>query len=86
MRREVSGDDSLAAASAWLGSHAIAFAAHREIALADTGEQLLSRARELEADLIVCGGYGHSRLREWAFGGVTRHLLGHMTVPTLLSH
>ena len=80
------GDGSLEAAAAWLDSHSIPFDAHREIARADVGEQLLARARALGADLIVCGGYGHSRLREWALGGVTRHLLGHTTVPTLLSH
>ena len=86
VRTEATGDRSLEAASAWLDSHAIAFAAHREIELADTGAQLLSRASDLDVDLVVCGGYGHSRLREWALGGVTKHLLGHMTVPTLLSH
>ena len=80
------GKDSLEAASAWLDSHSIPFAAHREIELAGVGDQLLSRAADLDADLVVCGGYGHSRLREWALGGVTRHLLEHMTVPTLLSH
>ena len=85
-RAQAPSDDSLAAASAWLGSHAVAVDAHREIELADVGDQLLSRASDLAADLIVCGGYGHSRLREWVLGGVTRHLLAHMTVPTLLSH
>ena len=79
-------DDTLDAAAAWLASHDVAIKAHREIALADVGDQLLSRAAELDADLIVCGGYGHSRLREWVLGGTTRHLLEHMTVPTLLSH
>jgi nucleotide-binding universal stress UspA family protein len=79
-------DDSLGAASAWLASHAVAFDAHREIELAGVGDQLLSRASDLGVDLIVCGGYGHSRLREWVLGGVTKHLLQHMTVPTLLSH
>jgi len=79
-------DGSLEAASAWLDSHSIPFDAHREIGLADVAEQLLSRARDLDVDLIVCGGYGHSRLREWTLGGVTRDLLRHMTVPTLLSH
>jgi len=78
--------DSLALASTWLASHAVAFDAHREIELADVGDQLLSRASDLGADLVVCGGYGHSRLREWALGGVTKHLLAHMTVPTLFSH
>jgi len=83
---EATHDASLEAAAAWLDSHSVAFEAHREIELAGIGEQLLSRAGDLDADLIVCGGYGHSRLREWALGGVTRHLLGHMTVPTLFSH
>ena len=50
------------------------------------GDLLLSRASDLGADLIVMGGYGHSRLREMALGGATRHLLRHMTVPVLLSH
>jgi nucleotide-binding universal stress UspA family protein len=86
VRTDASGDRSLAAASAWLDSHSIPFDAHREIGLAGVGDQLLSRASDLGADLIVCGGYGHSRLREWALGGVTRHLLAHMTLPTLLSH
>ena len=85
-RPEARDDDSLALASTWLASHAVVFDAHREIELADVGDQLLSRASDLGADLVVCGGYGHSRLREWALGGVTKHLLAHMTVPTLFSH
>jgi nucleotide-binding universal stress UspA family protein len=39
-----------------------------------------------EADLIVMGAYGHSRLRELVLGGVTRTLLEAMTVPVLMSH
>jgi nucleotide-binding universal stress UspA family protein len=50
------------------------------------GEILLSRAADFGSDLIVMGGYGHSRLRELVLGGATRMLLGHMTVPVLLSH
>jgi nucleotide-binding universal stress UspA family protein len=85
--REVAADcDPLLLAKAWLESHGIACQAHREIDLAGVGDQLLSRAFEIGADLIVSGGYGHSRLREWVLGGVTRHLLAHMTVPTLFSH
>ena len=79
-------DGSLEAAAAWLESHSIPLDSHREIELAGVGDQLLSRAGDLGADLIVCGGYGHSRLREWVLGGVTRHLLEHMTVPVLFSH
>lgn len=43
-------------------------------------------ARYNNADLIVCGAYGHSRLREWAFGGVTDDLLRHPTCFVLMSH
>ena len=39
-----------------------------------------------QADLLVVGGYGHSRTREMILGGVTRDLLHHMTVPVLMSH
>lgn len=52
----------------------------------DVGEELLSRAADLEADLIVMGAYGHSRAREWVFGGATRTILSGMTVPVLVSH
>jgi len=50
------------------------------------GDVLLSRAADLGSDLIVMGGYGHSRLREIVLGGATRTVLRHMTVPVLLSH
>jgi nucleotide-binding universal stress UspA family protein len=50
------------------------------------GDVLLSYAADIGADLIVCGAYGHSRLREMVLGGATRHLLQHMTVPVLMSH
>jgi len=44
------------------------------------------RAPILAADLIVAGGYGHSRLGEWIFGDVTRELLSVSLVCCLLSH
>jgi nucleotide-binding universal stress UspA family protein len=47
---------------------------------------LLSYASDITADLLVVGGYGHSRLRELVLGGVTRELLRHMTLPVLMSH
>lgn len=52
----------------------------------EPGAVLLRSARELEADLLVMGGYGHSRLREWMLGGTTRHVLAHATLPVFLSH
>jgi nucleotide-binding universal stress UspA family protein len=50
------------------------------------GDIILSRAADFGADLIVMGGYGHSRAREFVLGGATRNLLQQMTVPVLLSH
>jgi nucleotide-binding universal stress UspA family protein len=47
---------------------------------------LLSRVADLAADLLVMGGYGHSRFRELVLGGVTREILSSMTIPVLLSH
>jgi len=52
----------------------------------DIGDTLLSRAADEGVDLIVMGGYGHSRFRELVLGGATRHLLHHMTVPVVMSH
>ena len=51
-----------------------------------TAKQLVAIAREKHAGLIVMGGYGHARLREWAFGGVTREMLKASPVCLLLSH
>lgn len=47
---------------------------------------ILSHAADRSADLIVMGGYGHSRLREFVLGGMTREILESMTVPTFMSH
>jgi nucleotide-binding universal stress UspA family protein len=52
----------------------------------DVGNALLSHLAGQSADLLVMGGYGHSRLREIVLGGATRTVLGDMTVPVLLSH
>jgi nucleotide-binding universal stress UspA family protein len=52
----------------------------------DIASTILSHAADVSADFLVMGGYGHSRLREFILGGVTRGILAAMTVPTLLSH
>ena len=49
-------------------------------------KMLLDEARYLGADLVVMGGYGHSRTGEWLFGGVTRDILNDADVPLLMSH
>lgn len=47
---------------------------------------LVARARDSGSDLIVMGAYGHMRLRQMIFGGVSREMLNHLPLPTLLSH
>ena len=51
----------------------------------DVADVILSHAADADSDFIVMGGYGHSRLREFVFGGVTHKILRSMTVP-VLSH
>lgn len=53
---------------------------------ASIAELLLSYAADMNADLIVMGGYGHTRIYELLLGGVTRTMLGSMTAPVLMSH
>lgn len=50
------------------------------------GETLLSWAADNDAEMIVMGAYGQSRLRETLFGGASRHILRHMTVPVFMAH
>ena len=50
------------------------------------GAMVLARASEAGAELLVMGGYGHSRAAELVLGGVTRHVLAHATIPVLFSH
>ena len=52
----------------------------------DVKDALLNQAADSAADFVVMGGYGHSRMREFILGGVTRGMLASMTVPTLMSH
>jgi nucleotide-binding universal stress UspA family protein len=53
---------------------------------ADIGNALLSHLSDFGADLLVMGGFGHSRFREMVLGGVTRSILKTMTVPVLMAH
>lgn len=80
--------DSLAGAD--MGQHLARHGINVEVKtlVTDTNvqETLLSFAADMSADFIVMGGYGHSRLREFILGGVTRNMLSSMTVPCLMSH
>ncbi len=53
---------------------------------ANLGPALQAAARAHGADLLVMGGYGHSRVRELIFGGVTRHMLNQPDLAVLLAH
>jgi nucleotide-binding universal stress UspA family protein len=77
--------DTTIAAS--LARHGIKPTVHTSVAPdISVGEEILSRLCDLGADLLVMGAYGHSRMRELVFGGATRNIARHMTVPTLFSH
>lgn len=52
----------------------------------DIGSQMLSRTEDFGADMLVMGGYGHSRAFEFVMGGATRTMLESMTVPVLFAH
>jgi len=52
----------------------------------DVTNAILSRVADSSASMIVMGGYGHSRLREFILGGATRGVLATMTVPVFISH
>jgi nucleotide-binding universal stress UspA family protein len=72
--------------SAWLGRHGVD-ACHMVPNLrGDAVEQLATHASDIEADIIVAGAYGHTRMREWVFGGVTRDLIGASRRCSFLSH
>jgi nucleotide-binding universal stress UspA family protein len=70
-----------------LARHGVKIEVHRAAAVGiDIADLILSYAADLSADFMVMGGYGHSRLREFMLGGVTRGILASMTVPALMSH
>ena len=70
-----------------LARHGVTCEATEQIApRASVGETLLAYAKEFAADFLVMGCYGHARLHEFVFGGASRHVLAHMSVPVLMSH
>jgi nucleotide-binding universal stress UspA family protein len=82
------GDVTLAALTRSLTRQAIT---PRPISLSksdgrSTAEEILKYAAEFQADLLVLGCYGHSRLMETVFGGATSHILRHMALPILMAH
>lgn len=70
----------------YLQRHGVQAGADDAVSDASVADTLLSRVSDLGVDLLVMGGYGHSRLRELVLGGTTRTLLRQMTVPLLMAH
>ncbi|MES0049950.1 universal stress protein [Mesorhizobium sp. M0053] len=83
--RDESIRNSLDDVAAFLGHHGIKARTELISGEAD-GARLVTFARSINADLIVSGAYGHSRLREWAFGGVTRTLIEESRISRFLSY
>lgn len=71
---------------AWLARHGVTADSVASASNGNDAQRLEAIAREQGADLLVAGAYGHSRLREWALGGVTRDLLLKADRCTLVSH
>jgi nucleotide-binding universal stress UspA family protein len=69
-----------------LSRHGLNVVPKRPQMMNDITATILNYAAESAPDLLVMGGYGHSRFREFVLGGATRGILERMTVPTLMSH
>ena len=90
---EIAAPDDMAAAHkhvedvvAWLQQHGVRAESGVSPTTGDDAAGLYTIAQDMGADLIVAGAYGHSRLMEWALGGVTRDLLLKQDYCALLSH
>lgn len=81
------GDEPGADAAAWLSRHGVKVSVDRIASSGEPVSTVLSRhAGDCGAQLIVMGGYGHSRLRERIFGGVTHSMLDGAKMPLLMAH
>jgi nucleotide-binding universal stress UspA family protein len=90
---EIALEDELPAARShvgdvigWLKRHGIVADSIASASMGDDSAQLNNIAKTQDADMIVAGAYGHSRVREWALGGVTRDLLHRADRCLLVSH
>lgn len=81
------GDVPGADIALYLARHGVTANVERTVSAdIDIGNVLLSRASDLDADLLVMGAYGHARIRELLLGGATRTVLASTPVPVLMSH
>ncbi len=80
------GEKSGADLALYLARHGVKVEVLQHKTGKDIGVALLSLATEQSSDLIVMGGYGHSRFRQMLLGGVTRSVLAGMAIPVMMSH
>lgn len=71
--------------AAWLSRHGVVASGQVPGECGDPASQLDRIASEVGAGLVVAGAYGHSRLREWVLGGVTKRLVNPLNRCSLLS-
>lgn len=90
---EIAREDDLPAAEkhvedvvAWLARHSVRAQASTLLSSGDDATALYAFGQDIGADVVVAGAYGHSRVREWMFGGVTRDLLLSANRCSLVSH
>lgn len=84
--REAHGDIPGADMALFLARHGIKVDVIQQKTRGNVGDALLSMATDLGSDLLVMGGYGHSRFQEILLGGVTRTVINSMTLPVLMSN
>ncbi len=75
--------DRLVQSLAW---HGFAATAERLTPGPREAAETLIAAACAKSELLVLGGYGHSRLREWVFGGFTQRILADAPLPVLIAH
>jgi nucleotide-binding universal stress UspA family protein len=83
---DVHGEQPGADIGLYLARHHIEINVVEKNTKVDIGDALLTMAADLQSDMIVMGGYGHTRFREVVLGGVTMSILNSMTVPVVMSH
>lgn len=85
-QRDLHGEEPGADISLYLARHGVNVDLVHENTSIDIGNAMLSLAADKGTDLIVMGGYGHTRFREVILGGVTKTILESMTVPVFMMH
>jgi nucleotide-binding universal stress UspA family protein len=80
------GDDVSAGIGRYLSRQGIKAEMRKINGWESASDALANEADQIGAELVVMGGYGHSRFREWAFGGVTREFLSSASIPVLMAH